>query len=83
MKVRKIYPKTYLTAAHSDAPVITLTQASGITLGGAAGTITPLVSAATIQAITADVYNYQLAVTISGVTTIIAEGLFEIRQGVL
>jgi len=79
--VKKIYPKTFLTAAHADAAVISLTQASGITLGGAAGTITPLVTAAAILAITPGIYNYQCIVTLSSTATIISEGLFEIRQG--
>ena len=81
MKVAKLYPKTFLTPAHKDAAVISLTQSSGITLGGVAGTIVPIATSATIDAIVPDIYNYQLIVTISATQTIISEGLFEIRQG--
>lgn len=80
-RVRKLYPKTFLTAAHADATVISITQATGITLGGALGTVNPVVSASTISAITPGVYNYQLIVLLSSQSTIIAEGTFEIRQG--
>ncbi len=81
MKVRKLYPATFLAAAHADALVISLTQSSGITLGGAAGTINPVVSKSAIEAITPGIYNYVLGVTLAGSTTIIAQGFFEIKQG--
>ena len=83
MKVRKLYPATFLTPAHADAAIISLTDAAGITLGGAEGTIAPQIESSVIQACTPDIYNYQLFVTISSITYVIAEGTFTIRQGVM
>lgn len=68
MQVRETYS--------SSSTIISLTQASGITLGGAAGTIAILISATTTAALTAPfsgVYDLEL-VSGAGVVTRVLQG---------
>jgi hypothetical protein len=68
----------------SPAPFITLTtENGGITLGGAAGTITLLMSATTTAALaqTKGVYDLEL-ISGSGVVTRLLEGIVVIRKEV-
>ena len=59
----------------SKAVVLTLTQASGITLGGIAGTIAPYVSSAQTTAIGAGFYTWTLLLIMSdGTQVLFAEG---------
>ena len=79
MKVRKLYPATLLVPAHADAAVISLTESSGITLGGIDGTITVTIADTVMAATAPGIYNYDLELNIGGVTTKIAKGIFEIK----
>jgi len=54
----------------STTPYLSLTQASGITLGGAAGTVAIAISAATLAAVPAGNYVYDLEL-ISGAGAVI------------
>lgn len=68
MQVRETYS--------SSSTIVSLTQASGITLGGAAGTIAILISAATTAALTAPfsgVYDLEL-VSGAGIVTRLVQG---------
>lgn len=50
----------------STNPFLTMTNDSGITLGGAAGTIALLISAASLSAIPAGTYKYDIEIVTSG-----------------
>ena len=63
------------------APVISLTESAGITLGGVAGTIAIVISAT--AALDANTHYYDLVITSpAGVKTRILEGKFDIVRGV-
>jgi len=75
MQVRQRYVST--------TTVLSLTSGSGITLGGALGTITLLASATTTAAITAGEYLYDLElVSGGGVVTRLLQGSFTVRAEV-
>lgn len=62
-------------ASHAaSTTVLSLTSGSGITLGGAAGTITITASAATTAAIEAGTYVYDLELTTGSTVTRLVEG---------
>lgn len=54
----------------SQYPFITLTNGSGITLGGAAGTVAVAIPAASLTAVPAGSYKYDIEVATSGGTVI-------------
>jgi hypothetical protein len=58
MQVRKFVESQY--------PFISLTNGSGITLGGAAGTIAVAITAATLSAVPAGEYKYDIEIATSG-----------------
>lgn len=67
----------------STSAVVSLTQASGLTLGGSAGTIQIVISATATAALTARRYVYDLElVSSSGVVTRVLEGAFELTPEV-
>jgi len=67
----------------SDTPVLLLTDAEGIALGGAAGTITLSVPAGTMSALSSVDYVYDLLMTSpSGFNTRLLEGSFTVERGV-
>lgn len=88
MKVRKSYPATLRTAAYRDAPVISLTSGSGLTVTPATGEVVINISAATMAGVAAGIYNYDLEVTLgtspssgaSGDVIKLLAGLFEVKQ---
>ena len=62
--------------------VISLTNGSGITLGGAAGTIALLVSASTMAGISAGTYVYDLELDSGTVVTRLMQGKFTVQAEV-
>jgi hypothetical protein len=94
MKVRKSYPATQNKAAYRDAAVLWLgTSGAGatttaLTLTPASGIIDIKIPAATMAGPAADIYDYDLEVTLgtspgvgaSGDVIKIIRGLFEVRQ---
>lgn len=69
--------------ASSPGTLVSLTQASGITLGGAAGTIVITVSATATAALEAGQYVYDLEIVSGGgVVTRLIEGKFTVRPEV-
>ena len=63
--------------------VVTLTEASGITLGGAAGTIAIEITAAATALLERNSYLYDLVLTSSGgIKTRILEGRFDVVAGI-
>lgn len=75
MQVRKTH--------RSSTADVSLTHASGLTLGGAAGTIDITITAATTAALTAGQYVYDLElVSASGVVTRVLEGTFTLTAEV-
>ena len=70
MQVRKTH--------RSTSPIVSLTQASGLTLGGSAGTIQIVISATATAALTAGRYVYDLElVSAGGVVTRVIKGSIE------
>jgi hypothetical protein len=70
-------------ASYSSATaIISLTNGSGITLGGAAGTIQLSISAVTTAALTAGTYVYDLELTYAGTVTRLLEGQFVVTPEV-
>lgn len=67
-----------------DAPdhVLELTTSSGITLGGALGTIDLLASASTMAGLTAKVYVYDLELVSGATVTRLVQGSFHVRPEV-
>jgi len=68
------------THAASAAPVLALTEAAGLTLGGAAGTVTPSRTAAEMEAVPAGAYRYDLRTTIAGVVETWVSGAFVVHD---
>lgn len=62
--------------------VISLTNGSGITLGGSAGTIALLVSASTMAGISAGTYVYDLELDSGTVVTRLMQGKFTVQAEV-
>lgn len=62
----------------SSSAVISLTNGSGITLGGTAGTIAINVPASTMGAASAGFYQYDLELNSAGEVTRLLQGKFEI-----
>jgi hypothetical protein len=70
------------TAANASTAVISLTNGSGITLGGTAGTIGIAISATTMGAATAGQYVYDLELNAGSVVTRLIQGTFQIQAEV-
>lgn len=71
------------SSATSSTVILELTTNSGITLGGAAGTITLTISATTMAGLTPGAYSYDLEmVSGSGVVTPLLKGVFTIAPEV-
>ena len=67
----------------SSDTLVSLTNGSGITLGGTAGTIDILISAATTAGFTPNAYVYDLElVSANGTVTRMVEGLFTVTPEV-
>ena len=66
----------------SSATVLSLTNGSGITLGGTAGTIAVAVSASTMGAATPGFYAYDLELTSGSTVTRLIQGKFTIQAEV-
>jgi hypothetical protein len=66
----------------ADTALISLTSGSGITLGGAAGTIVVTASAAVTGAVDAGSYAYDLELYSGAETTRLLQGSFTITGGV-
>lgn len=66
----------------STDPIISLTNGSGITLGGTAGTININISASTMGSAEAGQYVYDLELTSGAVVTRLLQGTFEIEPEV-
>jgi len=65
------------------APVISLTESAGITLGGVAGTIAIVIASTATAALDANTHYYDLVITSpAGVKTRILEGKFDIVRGI-
>jgi hypothetical protein len=70
-------------SAYAASPIISLTNVSGITLGGVAGTIRVVISATTTATYKAGQYLYDLELTSgSGVVTRLLQGKFTISPEV-
>ena len=82
MKVRKMYPKTLLVAAYSDAAVVEFsTNPPGngkMVLGGTAGTITVTGTASDMN-FAIGLYDYDVLITSGSNTYVVSEGTFELR----
>ena len=71
------------TSAESATVVLELTSSAGITINGAAGTLTILVAASVLSAIAAGIYVYDLEITApSGKVTRLIEGRFYVKAEV-
>jgi hypothetical protein len=70
------------SAPLSTESVISLTNGSGITLGGSAGTIALLVSASTMAGISAGTYVYDLELDSGTVVTRLMQGKFSVQAEV-
>lgn len=71
------------TTAASGTVILELTDTSGITINGAAGTLTLLVDASTMSAIAANTYVYDLEITApSNKVTRLIEGKFVVKAEV-
>ena len=68
---------------YNTAPVISLTESAGLTLGGAAGTIVITIAPTATAALEANTHLYDLVLTTgAGVKTRILEGKFDVVQGI-
>jgi hypothetical protein len=74
MQVREAY--------NASAPVLSLTNGSGITLGGTAGTIDISVSASTMGSIVAGQYLYDLELNSGSAITRLVQGNFSVEAEV-
>jgi hypothetical protein len=74
MQVRESYDAT--------SALISLTNGSGITLGGTAGTIGVVISSAASSAVDAGAYSYDLEISSGGVVTRLLEGSFVVTGNV-
>jgi hypothetical protein len=70
------------TSYDSTTPVLSLTNGSGITLGGTSGTIDISVSATTMGAIVAGQYLYDLELNSGSAVTRLVQGNFSIEAQV-
>ena len=71
------------TAADSTAYLVSLTNGTGITLGGTAGTITVALTSAQSSAISAGSYAYDLEITSgAGEVTRLLQGAFNVQGNV-
>jgi hypothetical protein len=70
------------TAANSTATVFSLTNGSGITLGGTAGTIAVNISANAMGAATPGQYVYDLELNSGSAVTRLIQGTFQIQAEV-
>ena len=67
---------------YSPDPVLSLTNASGITLGASAGTISVLIDAATTASLIPGDYVYDLELVAGGTVTRLIEGKFVVTPEV-
>ena len=68
---------------YNSPAVVSLTHSSGLTLGGAAGTIAIVINATATAALEAQTHYYDLVITSSGgIATRILEGKFDVVQGI-
>lgn len=70
------------TAANASTAVISLTNGSGITLGGTAGTININIGATTMGSATAGQYVYDLELNSGGTVYRLIQGTFSIQAEV-
>lgn len=70
------------TSADSDTTLLSLTNGSGITLGGTAGTIGVVVSSTASAAIASGSYSYDLELNSGGTITRLLEGAFNVTGNV-
>lgn len=68
--------------SYTADPIISLTNSSGITLGGSAGTITVLISATNTASYKAGQYIYDLELNSGGQVTRLLQGKFTITPEV-
>jgi hypothetical protein len=68
--------------SYDSDPVLSLTNGSGITLGGTAGTIGISVSASTMGSIVAGQYLYDLELNSGSAITRLVQGIFNIEAEV-
>jgi len=69
-------------SADASSALISLTQASGITLGGTAGTIGVVISSTASAAIAAGSYSYDLELNSGSTITRLLEGSFNVTGNV-
>jgi hypothetical protein len=69
-------------SARSGTALISLTNGSGITLGGTAGTIGVVISHTASAAIASGAYSYDLEIDSGGVVTRLLEGSFVVTGNV-
>lgn len=74
MQVRESY--------NSGTALVSLTNGSGITLGGTAGTVGVVISSTASAAIAAGAYSYDLEINSGGVVTRLLEGSFVVTGNV-
>mgnify|MGYP000066981416 CR=1 FL=1 len=67
---------------YSDDFVVNLTDTSGITLGGSAGTITTTIAASATQELVPGDYVYDLELVVGGTVTRLIEGKFVVTPEV-
>lgn len=70
------------TAYSASSAVLSLTSASGITLGDAAGTITVEISAATMASVNAGTYVYDMELDSGSEVTRLLQGTFNVQAEV-
>lgn len=69
-------------ALDSASPLLSLTNGSGITLGGTAGTIAVTITSAQSSAIAAGSFVYDLEITSGGTVTRLLQGSFNVSGNV-
>jgi len=74
MQVRESY--------NSGTALVSLTNGSGITLGGTAGTVAVVISSTASAAIAPGAYSYDLEINSGGVVTRLLEGSFVVTGNV-
>lgn len=67
---------------YSDDFIVSLTESSGISLGGSAGTIDILLSASATQEFVSGDYVYDLELVVGGTVTRLVEGKFTVTPEV-
>ena len=72
--------KMEIRASAESAPIITLTNGSGITLGGVLGTIDIQITATETGAFTAGEYLYDLELTSGATVTRLIEGKADVKE---